>query len=177
MSGSLATISPELQEFIRAQRVFFVATAPSAGGHINISPKGLDTLRILSPTRVAYLDLTGSGNETAAHVGQNGRITIMVCAFEGKARIVRLYGKGSVVMPGDSAWGEVVGAFPAMAGVRQVIVLDVERASSSCGFGVPRMSFVEERRDMCEWAERKGEAGLAEYRDKKNRVSIEAPWR
>src|SRR2546423_8038179 len=101
MSGALTAIPTELQAFIQAQHVFFVATAPSEGGHINLSPKGLDTLRILSPQRLAYLDITGSGNETAAHIGQNGRITIMFCAFEGKPRILRIYGKGRSVLPAD----------------------------------------------------------------------------
>lgn len=173
MGAALTAISPELEAFIKAQHVFFVGSAPGEGGHVNVSPKGLDTLRILSPTRVAYLDLTGSGNETAAHVTQNGRLTIMFCAFEGKARIVRLYGRGRVVMPGDGEWAGLAGAFPAQAGARQVIVLEIERVASSCGFGVPRLAFVGERPDLPEWAQRKGETGLEEYRAKVNRVSID----
>jgi hypothetical protein len=172
--AALATIPPELEEFIRAQHVFFVATAPSGdGGHVNLSPKGLDTLRIISPSRIAYLDLTGSGNETAAHIGQNGRITVMVCAFEGRPRIVRVYGKGRVVLPGDGEWADVSGLFPAMPGIRQVVVVEVERVSSSCGTGVPRMDFAGEREDLCKWAVGKGEEGLREYRETKNRVSID----
>src|SRR6185295_14139903 len=148
MASALTAISPELEAFIKAQHVFFVATAPSEGGHVNLSPKGLDTLRILSPTRAGYLDLTGSGNETAAHVTQNGRITIMFCAFEGKPRIVRLYGRGGVVLPGDPGWEALSALFPSLLGVRQIITMDIDRVGSSCGFGVPRLAFVEERPDM-----------------------------
>jgi hypothetical protein len=171
--GALTAISPELEAFIRTQHVFFVASAPSEGGHVNVSPKGLDTLRILTPTRVAYLDLTGSGNETAAHVGQNGRITLMFCAFEGGAGIVRVYGRGRVVLPVDGDWAELAGAFPAMPGTRQAVIVDVERVSRSCGFGVPRMAFEGDRPDLPTWAEKKGEGGLAEYREKKNCTSID----
>jgi hypothetical protein len=173
MGVALTAISPELEAFIKAQPVFFVATAPIDGGHINVSPKGLDTLRILSPTRAAYLDLTGSGNETAAHVTQNGRLTIMFCAFAGRPRIVRLYGRGAVVLPGDSGWPVLSPAFPASPGVRQIITMDIVRVASSCGFGVPRMVFEGERPDMQEWAERKGVAGLEEFRAKHNRASID----
>jgi hypothetical protein len=171
--AALSTIPPELEEFIKAQHVFFVATAPSEGGHVNLSPKGLDTFRVLSPSRVAYLDMTGSGNETAAHVGQNGRITIMFCAFEGKPRILRVYGRGRAVLPRDPDWPALAGAFPPLPGVRQVVVVDVERVASTCGFGVPRLKYEGERDEMCEWAEKKGEEGLREYREKKNRVSID----
>jgi hypothetical protein len=171
--GAPTAISPELEAFIKAQHVFFVATAPSEGGHINLSPKGLDTLRILSPTRIAYLDLTGSGNETAAHVGQNGRITLMFCAFAGSPGIVRVYGRGRAVLPVDAEWAELSASFSPLPGARQVVIVEVERASRSCGFGVPRMSFEGHRPDMQAWAEKKGEAGLAEYREKKNRVSID----
>jgi Pyridoxamine 5'-phosphate oxidase len=170
---ALTAIPPELEAFIKAQHIFFVATAPSEGGHINLSPKGLDTLRILSPTRVAYLDLTGSGNETAAHVGQNGRITLMFCAFEGGPGILRIYGRGLVVLPVDAEWAQLASAFPTLPGTRQIVLVEVQRVSRSCGFGVPTMSFEGHRPDMHAWAEKKGQAGLAEYREKKNRVSID----
>lgn len=170
---ALTTIPPELESFIRAQRVYFVATAPSEGGHVNLSPKGLDTLRVLSPARLAYLDLTGSGNETAAHVAQNGRITLMFCAFDGPPRILRVQGRGRAVLPADADWPTLAPHFPTIPGTRQIIVIDVERVASSCGMGVPNMTFAGDRPELPQWAERKGEAGLAEYRGKKNRVSID----
>jgi hypothetical protein len=168
------SVSPQLQSFIEAQHVFFVATAPlEATGHVNLSPKGMDTFRVLSPTRVAYLDLTGSGNETAAHVAQNGRVTFMFCAFEGKPMILRLYGRGRVVTPGSAEWAELSPQFPTLPGARQVVVADVTRVQTSCGFGVPAMSFEAERDTLARWAEAKGVEGLRRYRAEKNRVSID----
>ena len=167
-------IDDPLREFIAAQRLFFVASAPSGdGGHVNCSPKGLDTFRVLSPTRVAYLDLTGSGNETAAHLVQNGRITFMFCAFEGKPKILRLYGKGRVVAPDAPEWAELTPLFPELAGTRQVIVSDVTRVQTSCGFGVPEMQFLAQRDALVQWAEGKGPEGLRDYRERKNRTSID----
>ncbi len=167
-------ITTELQAFIAAQAVFFVASAPlSDSGHINLSPKGLDTLRVLSPTRLAYLDLTGSGNETAAHLRENGRITFMFCAFEGTPRILRLFGRGRSVRPGDSEWAELSARFPPLPGARQVIVADISRVQTSCGFGVPLMRLEGTRQALLEWAEKKGPDGLAEYRLKKNSRSID----
>jgi hypothetical protein len=168
------SISPELKTFIEAQHVFFVATAPlEASGHVNLSPKGMDTFRVLSPTRVAYLDLTGSGNETAAHLAQNGRVTFMFCAFDGKPMILRLYGRGRVATPGSAAWAELSAHFPALPGARQVVVAEVTRVQTSCGFGVPRMNFSGERDALVRWAEAKGDEGLRQYREQKNRVSID----
>jgi hypothetical protein len=169
-----AEITPQIEEFIRAQALFFVATAPSAGdGHVNLSPKGLDTLRIVSPSRVAYLDLTGSGNETAAHVSENGRITLMFCAFAGKPNILRLYGRGSVVLPGSAQWPALVERFTMLPGARQIIVCDVDRVQNSCGMAVPLMRFEGHRDGLVKWAAGKGEQGLNEYRIKKNRRSID----
>jgi hypothetical protein len=170
---ALSTIPPELESFIRAQHVYFVATAPSEGGHVNLSPKGLDTLRVLSPSQLAYLDLTGSGNETAAHVAQNRRITLMFCAFEGAPRILRIHGRGRAVLPADADWPAFASHFPTIPGTRQIIVIDVERVASSCGMGVPTMTYAGDRPELPRWAERKGEAELADYRDRKNRVSID----
>ena len=167
-------ISPELQEFIEAQHVFFVASAPNGpGGHVNLSPKGMNTFRVLSPTRVAYLDLTGSGNETAAHLLQNGRLTFMFCAFEGKPVILRLYGRGRAVREGEGEFAELASKFPELPGVRQVFVAEITRVQTSCGFGVPVMKFEKERDLLTKWCEHKGPEGLAEYREKKNRVSID----
>jgi Pyridoxamine 5'-phosphate oxidase len=174
MSQMHDSISAELAEFIRGQVVFFVATAPITGtGHVNLSPKGMDTLRIFSPTRVAYLDLTGSGNETAAHVTENGRITLMFCAFEGKPMILRLYGRGMVVLPGSEEWEGLLSKFVPLAGTRQIIVCDVQHVQTSCGLAVPLMEFVEHRDGLVKWAAGKGEEGLRQYREKKNRRSID----
>src|SRR5215218_6251249 len=146
MGAATDSISPELRSFIEAQHVFFVASAPDGPtGHLNCSPKGMDTFRVLSPTRVAYLDLTGSGNETAAHLVQNGRITFMFCAFEGRPKILRLYGAGRVVGPDAPEWADLAPRFPELVGTRQVIAADVTRVQTSCGFGVPEMRFLAQR--------------------------------
>ena len=163
-----------LVRFIGRQHVFFVGTAPdSPEGHLNISPKGLDTFRILGPKSVAYLDLTGSGIETVAHLGENGRITIMFCAFEGRPLIVRLQGRGRVVEPGDADWDGLIEQFRDYPGVRSVVVVDVERVSSSCGFAVPLYEYQGERKQLIEYAEKKGPEGLRMYRAQKNRRSID----
>ena len=168
------SITPDLREFIEAQHLFFVATAPAgASGHVNVSPKGMDTFRVLGPTRVAYLDLTGSGNETAAHLVQNGRVTFMFCAFEGKPQILRLYGVGRVVPPGGPEWNDMAALFPELPGARQLVVADVTRVQTSCGFGVPVMTFASARDTLVRWAEAKGEDGLRAYREQKNRKSID----
>ena len=167
-------ITPDLATFIAAQPLFFVATAPlAAGGHVNLSPKGLDCFAVLSELRVAYLDLTGSGNETAAHLMENGRITLMFCAFEGPPRILRLYGTGAVVLPADPRWGELADRFPTHEGVRQIIEVAIDRVQTSCGFGVPLMEFAGHRDNLLRWAERKGPDGLADYRRRNNSISID----
>jgi hypothetical protein len=167
-------ISPAFAEFIRAQPIFFVASAPlAADGHVNLSPKGHDTLRILGPHQVAYLDLTGSGNETSAHLTENGRITIMFCAFSGPPQILRLYGRGTVVLPDASEWAELIRHFDELPGVRQIIVVDIERVQTSCGYSVPQMALVQEREALLKWAEKKGPEGLAEYRREKNAHSLD----
>jgi hypothetical protein len=168
------SITPELQAFIEAQPLFFVASAPlSAAGHVNLSPKGLDTLRVLTPHRVAYLDLTGSGNETAAHLLENGRITIMFCAFAGPPRILRLYGAATVVTPLSPEWESLIAHFPAIPGVRQIIHAQISRVQTSCGFGVPLMEYTGERDTLTRWAESKGPEALSQYRRDKNAVSID----
>jgi hypothetical protein len=174
MGQALDRITDELRAFIEAQHVFFVATAPLAGdGHINLSPKGMNTFRVLSPTRIAYLDLTGSGNETAAHVAQNGRITFMFCAFEGKPLILRIYGAATTVTTASAQWKELAAQFPAVPGIRQIIAADVRRVQTSCGFGVPLMSFTADRDALARWAQGKGEDGLADYRQRHNRASVD----
>ena len=167
-------ITSDLAEFIRRQPLFFVASAPLAGdGHINLSPKGLDCFEILDPLRVAYLDLTGSGNETAAHLLENGRITFMFCAFEGPPLILRLYGEGRVVTPVNADYGELRRRFPQHPGARHIIEAHVSRVQTSCGFGVPYMDYRGQRDQLPRWAERKGPAGLERYREEKNARSID----
>ena len=174
MGKVFAELDDDLRAFIARQRVFFVATAPlSADGHVNVSPKGLDAFRILGPTTVAYLDLTGSGVETVAHLRENGRLTVMFCAFDGRPRILRLYGRGRAVEPGDAEWPAVSAGFPDVPGVRSVVVLDVDRIADSCGFGVPRYEFAGDRPQLTDWAETKGAKQLREYRRQKNRASID----
>ena len=167
-------IDDKLAAFIGRQHMFFVGTAPTEpDGHLNVSPKGLDTFRILGPKSVAYLDLTGSGIETVAHLRQNGRITIMFCAFEGRPLIVRLYGRGRVVEPGDREWDGLIAHFPEYPGVRSVVVVDVERVADSCGYAVPLYEYQGERSQLIAYAEKKGPEGMERYKAEKNKTSID----
>jgi hypothetical protein len=156
--------------------MFFVASAPSGpGGHVNLSPKGGDTFRVIDPTTVAYLDLTGSGAETIAHVRESGRLTIMFNSFGPKPLILRLFGRAEVVPVGSPAFDSfaVEPPFPEAVGARSIIRLDVERVQTSCGYGVPEMELVRPRPRMAEWAESRGRDGIAEYQATKNRQSID----
>ena len=174
MGRSFDSLSPALADAVRSAPLFFVATAPlAADGHVNVSPKGGDTLRVLDDRTVAYLDLTGSGAETIAHLRENGRITLMVCAFSGAPQIVRVYGRGEAVMPGDGGYDELAGLFPDLPGARAVIRVAVERVGSSCGYAVPLMRHEGERSRLVEWAEAKGPEGLVEYRAAKNATSLD----
>jgi hypothetical protein len=173
MGRVLDAITDELAAFIAAQRVFFVATAPTDGGHVNLSPKGLDTFTVLDPSTVAYLDLTGSGIETVAHLRENGRITIMFCAFDGKPNIVRLYGRGEVIPTGEREADALLPRFGEYPGARSVIRVRVDRVSTSCGYGVPLLEYAGERDELLKFAERRGPEGLVEYREDKNAVSID----
>lgn len=168
-------ITPELADWIQAQPLFFNASAPlGANGHVNLSPRGLDTLRILDPHRVVILDLTGSGNETAAHLTENGRLTLMFCAFDDPPRILRLYGRGEVILPGDPQWSGLRERFdPDLPGVRQIFLLQVDRIQTSCGYGVPHMTLVGQRETLTRWSEKKGQSGLTEFRQRHNRRSID----
>jgi hypothetical protein len=159
--------------WIDAQPMFFVATAPTAGGHVNISPKGLDSLRVLNEKEIAYLDVTGSGAETIAHIRDDGRITLMWNAFDGPARILRVYGRGHVCLPGSARFEELIALFDERRGIRSVITVDVERVQDSCGFGVPRMAFVQNRTEMDSWVGRRSDDDIAEYRREKNSTSID----
>jgi len=174
MGRSFESLSPVLAEAVRAAPLFFVATAPlAADGHVNLSPKGGDTLRVLDERTVAYLDLTGSGAETIAHLRENGRITLMVCAFSGAPQIVRLYGRGEVVRRGDDGYDDLAVLFPDLPGARAVVRVAVERVGSSCGYAVPLMRLEGERTRLDEWAEARGPEGLVQYRATKNAVSID----
>lgn len=173
MGRAFDTITPQMREFIGRQHLFFVATAPSTDGRVNVSPKGYDAFRILGDTRVCYLDLTGSGAETIAHLRDNGRITIMFCAFEGKPNIVRLYGAGRCVRRGDPEFDELRELFGEHTGVRSIIVADVDRTSSSCGFSVPFMDFVEDRQTLSEYWSGKDDEAIEAYQIEKNTRSID----
>lgn len=174
------SITPALQRFIAAQQIFFVATAPlAAHGHVNLSPKGLQSFRLLSPHQVAYLDVTGSGNETSAHLVENQRITLMFCAFEDPPCILRLYGRGRVILPASSDWQMLISQFEELPGARQIILVDVGRVQTSCGMGVPLYAYQGQRQSLVQWAAQKGEAGLQAYRQQKNQLSIDGlptPW-
>ena len=174
MAERLASISPDLAEWWAAQPLFFVATAPGgSAGHVNLSPKGHDTLRILGPLRVAYLDLTGSGVETIAHLRDNGRITLMACAFNGVPRISRIYGAGTVHEAGSPGFRELAPNFPDLPGARSIIDVAVDRVSTSCGFAVPMMDLVGDRDRLLEWARAKGDDGIVQYWGSKNAESID----
>lgn len=174
MATEHAEITQELAEWIEQQHLFFVATAPlTADGLVNCSPKGLDSFAILDPHTVAYLDITGSGAETIAHLRENGRITIMFCAFEGAPQIARLQGRGSALFPDDPAFAELKPRFPDYPGIRSIIRVDIARVSTSCGFGVPLYTYEGERVAMLKWAEKKGPEGIQEYQAKHNRVSLD----
>ena len=174
MGKTFDELNERLIEFIEAQQLFFVASAPTgAGGHVNLSPKGLDALRVLDFRTVAYQDLAGSGAETIAHVRQNGRLTIMFCAFEGPPRILRLYGRGQVLEPSHAEFDELAGRFQERLSTRSIIRLEVTRIADSCGFGVPIYEFVEERDQLLRWAERKGPEGIAAFTQKHIATSID----
>jgi Pyridoxamine 5'-phosphate oxidase len=180
-----AELDERLRKFIESQPVFFVATAPcltaGGGGHVNVSPKGYrDTFAVLGSQTVAYLDLTGSGAETIAHLRQNGRITIMFCSFEHEAKVLRLYGSGQVVLPGSARWDELAANFPRTAdpageltSQRAIIVVELQRIADSCGYSVPVMDLARERDVLDRWAGQKTAAELAAYRTEKNSVSID----
>ena len=175
MGSTYAEISPELQAFIESQPLFFVATAGrSQHTHLNLSPKGLGELRVIGPRLVAYLDLVGSGVETIAHLRDDGRVVIMLCAFDGPPKIVRLHGTGEVIEPADDAFEALTSCFPEQrAGVRSVIKVHVQRISDSCGYGVPRLVLDAERPQLPAWVDRKGADGLGEYQQQWNAESID----
>jgi hypothetical protein len=174
MGKTFPSIDDSLRQFIHAQPVFFVGTAPlDSNGHINVSPKGLDTFRILGPTSIAYLDITGSGVETIAHLRENGRIVLMFCAFQGPPKILRIYGKGHAVEPQEPEFAELAGYFRPHEGTRAIVVVEVSRIADSCGYGVPLLRYEGERNQLSGWARNRGPEGLAKYRSIRNRKSID----
>jgi Pyridoxamine 5'-phosphate oxidase len=170
---TMPKLSPSLIAFIEAQPLFFVATA-APDGHVNVSPKGLDSLRVLSETKITWLNLSGSGNETAAHLREAPRMTLMFCAFEGEARIVRVYGSGRVIHPADNGWQKAAAQFPAMAGSRQIFELDIALVQTSCGTGVPLMALVKQRgpEELLPFYADMGPEGVEAYWNRKNKLSI-----
>ncbi|MDX2103665.1 MAG: pyridoxamine 5'-phosphate oxidase family protein [Alphaproteobacteria bacterium] len=175
MGRTYDTLTEAHQAFLAAQKVFFVATA-APGARVNLSPKGLDCLRILSDRAVCWLDVTGSGAETAAHLAADGRLTVMACAFEGSPLILRLYGRGTSLPRGSAGYQALLSSAFAdrePPGARQIVRLDFDLVQTSCGFGVPLMSFQEDRQTLLTWAEGQGEDGLRAYRAKKNAKSLD----
>ena len=175
MGKTYTSLPDHIREFIQRQKLFFVATAPlTEHGHVNCSPKGFDTFRILDDATVGYLDLTGSGAETIAHLRENGRMVILFCAFDGPPLIVRLYGKGRVVQPDHPEFASLARSFPEHGGTRSIILLEISRVTDSCGYGVPLYDYREERPQYPSWLSKKeGSDGLAAYQREKNATSMD----
>ena len=174
MGKTRSMIDDEARRFIEAQHIFFVASAPlDPGGHVNLSPKGLDTFRILGPTTVAYVDFNGSGVETIAHLKENGRIVLMFCAFQGPPNIFRLYGLGRAVEPHQDEFADFAANFPTYESIRSIVLIELTRVTDSCGYGVPRFKYEGERDQLAAWARKQGPDGLQAYRERKNQVSID----
>ena len=159
-------------ECMTTQKLFFVGTA-TAESRVNVSPKGMDSLRVLGPARVVWLNVTGSGNESSAHVQHDPRMTIMFCAFEGQPLILRLYGRAKVLHKGDSEWQDLLGLFPPIPGARQIFDVTLDLVQTSCGMAVPYLSYLGDRELLSAWAEKKGEEGLRRYREEKNQLSLD----
>ena len=171
MADKFPALDERLTRFIEAQHMFFVATA-CAEGYINLSPKGMDSLRVLSDTRVAWLNLTGSGNESSAHVQDNGRMTIMFCSFDRQPLILRLYGQARVVHPRDSDWDALYAQFGDWVGARQIFDMHVELVQTSCGYAVPHLEFSSERDTLTKWAEKRGREGVETYWSERNQLTL-----
>lgn len=172
MARKFDQIDKQLKRFIEQQKIFFVGTAATEG-RVNVSPKGMDSLRILESNKVVWLNLTGSGNESSAHIQENGRITIMFCAFDGKPLILRLYGQAMVIHPRDTAWDRYIDLFPDYIGARQLIEIEIDLVQTSCGFGVPLYDFQKDRDVLTEWSENKGRQGIEAYWREENQTSLD----
>ena len=176
MGKQYSEIDSDLAQFITAQPVFFVASAPlDAGGHVNCSPKGLGSFRVLDPRTVAYVDFTGSGVETIAHLRENGRIVLMFCAFEGPPKIVRIHGNGRAVVPTDVEFAPLLQSMAVQPepSIRAIIPINVTRVSTSCGYAVPLLKYERQREQLQKWADKKGPSGLESYKQEKNSLSID----
>jgi hypothetical protein len=174
MSKQLSNIDSELGSWIEGQKIFFVATAPlSPDNHLNISPKGGDSFRVLGPMEVAYQDYTGSGAETAGHLRENGRIIIMFCAFEGAPKVVRLHGRGNLITSEHANYASLSRRFPQNDGTRAIVHIKLDRVSSSCGFSVPLFEYKSNRDNLDRWAEKQTADELIAYRAKKNQTTID----
>ena len=171
MSELFKELSPKHIEFIKRQHVFFVGTAGTEG-FINVSPKGMDSFRVIDGTRVVWLNLTGSGNETAAHVRENKRMTVMFCSFEKEPLILRIYGSAKAIHPRDADWSECINLFPAYTGARQLFELDISLVQTSCGYAVPYYELKGERPTLTKWADNRGRKGVEEYWAEKNVRSL-----
>lgn len=172
MANRYPQLDAKLVDFIERQKLFFVATA-SRDGRVNVSPKGMDTLRVLGNDRVIWLNLTGSGNETAAHLIECRRMTLMFCSFEQDPLILRLYGEAETLHPRDTDWAALITHFPHHPGARQIFDLRIELVQTSCGFGVPMFEFTDERKTLDAWSNKKGDTGIRQYWSEKNRTSID----
>lgn len=172
MAKQFPSLTPALSKFIAKQQMFFVATA-MAEGKVNMSPKGGDSFRVISPTQVAWLNHTGSGNESATHVQHDTRMTIMFCAFEGAPMILRLYGQATALHQGDPRWPEYIDLFPESVASRQVFVVDLDLVQTSCGMQVPLFDYVDQRDALAKWSDKQGKQGIEQYWRSKNQVSFD----
>jgi len=172
MGQKYSEISNKLQSFIELQKLFFVGTA-TVDSRVNVSPKGMDSLRVLGKNRVVWLNVTGSANETSAHVQEYPRMTIMFAAFEGKPMILRLYGQAKVVHRNDPQWQELYAIFGPMTGMRQIFDLRVDLVQTSCGMSVPFFDYIEEREQLSKWAMKKGDEGIRDYWQENNQISLD----
>ena len=174
MGTEYTEINEKIQSWIEGQRIFFVSTAPMSGdGLINCSPKGLDCFRVLGPTEIGYVDTGGSGIETVSHLRENGRIVIMMCAFDGPPKIFRFYGKGTALEPHDEMFSETLARFPQQPAARNIILIDVQRIMDSCGFGVPLFEFQKDRDSLSNYFANNSEEEILAYRAERNRVSLD----
>jgi len=172
MAQQYSTITEKLSAFIAEQKIFFIGTAAESG-RVNISPKGMDSLRVVSENRVVWLNLTGSGNETSAHLQQVNRMTIMFCAYDGSPMILRLYGEAREIMSTDSEWKELYSLFPQNPGSRQIFDMKIDMVQTSCGMGVPLYNYADDRDLLNNWATKRGETGIKDYWEEKNQKSID----
>jgi hypothetical protein len=172
MSSQYSELDDKQIAFIAAQHLFFVGTAAESG-RVNLSPKGRDSLKVLGPNKLLWLNLTGSGNETAAHLQRVNRMTVMICSYDKQPLILRLYGTAKTIHPRDAQWQDMIGQFPETTGARQIYEMEIEMVQTSCGFAVPHMDFISERDTLKNWATKQGPTGIEAYWKKKNQTSLD----